>query len=340
MEVSFTLLGERRVIHKVVEETYDAHQTLPETRSQGAFTEGLVSAGQVYANSEPMPQICKPLRGVCESDSDCLPLGAKVQVLGSDGQPRHVAVEELRGDEHVLCLDHLTSAGHFVPLQSISVDPGPSVWSRVTLEDGTSLELTADHPIRGKGWPSKVAADLQPGVDSLVVAKTQPQTVKNVVSINDARGRVSLSIVQAFRFSLFVHYPEALDTAVAVEFANFENIHLHTRGACLDVQTEEFTDQTSVARTAPPDLCQEHAASSTERFSLGTTEHIDGHCPRPCRFQFNHQRKPLLYGPCKNGRSCAFCHDLHSDECMRWVRRHGQRAKPEGTQPHNAYIEL
>jgi hypothetical protein len=98
---------------------------------------------------------------------------------------------------------------------------GRVVWTSVTLADGTSLKVTADHPVqpvppdaeaRGKLGPWNMsepiqAGQLKPGVDHLLVLKVSPVEVQSSVLHEEVGNRIALSIQQPERHTIFVASP-------------------------------------------------------------------------------------------------------------------------------------
>jgi hypothetical protein len=97
----------------------------------------------------------------------------------------------------------------YAEILDVRTESGTTEWVTVLLEDGTSLEMTSNHPVQpllDKGIPEAVrATDLRPGSDHLMVFKTMPMLVQEVaVSSSESEERVFLTLRQPERHSLFV----------------------------------------------------------------------------------------------------------------------------------------
>jgi len=144
---------------------------------------------------------------------NCLSTQASVWV---EGEPLPRQLGQIRPGDRILCYDRL--GGHLKHAIVSQVDEvaGPAVWNKVVLVDGTTMELTADHPVQpvpakveGYGFgpwnlESRVQArDLRPGLDSLLVLKVMPILVQSVERCELATTRVALSVQQPERHAIF-----------------------------------------------------------------------------------------------------------------------------------------
>eukprot|EP00927_Polykrikos_kofoidii_P027003 TRINITY_DN23917_c0_g1_i1.p1 TRINITY_DN23917_c0_g1~~TRINITY_DN23917_c0_g1_i1.p1 ORF type:complete len:745 (-),score=110.02 TRINITY_DN23917_c0_g1_i1:154-2364(-) len=184
---------------------------------------------------------------VCTTSSfcqgaDCLPPESLAWI---EGYALPQPVEHLVPGQRVLCFDHL--GGHLkyaaVVEATIRKASEPADWAHVTLIDGTTVQLTADHPVKpvrsaaGQRRPAGPLCDelsvtharnLRPGVDSLMVLKLVPEQVSTVELVMETRSRVFLTVEQQERHAIFVagssdnieHASRSLLRPVAVESAN------------------------------------------------------------------------------------------------------------------------
>eukprot|EP00930_Biecheleria_cincta_P050915 TRINITY_DN36088_c0_g1_i1.p1 TRINITY_DN36088_c0_g1~~TRINITY_DN36088_c0_g1_i1.p1 ORF type:complete len:197 (+),score=31.49 TRINITY_DN36088_c0_g1_i1:56-646(+) len=77
-----------------------------------------------------------------------------------------------------------------------------------------------------------------------------------------------------------------------------------------------------------------------EDWPRGSAGHLTGRC-QPCRFQFNNHTDPEKFQPCNNGNDCEFCHEQHSAEYMRLIKREAKtRTRKAKSQEKLAAREL
>jgi len=167
----------------------------------------------------PLPALAPP--ALCNgSGGDCLPAASAVRVEGR-GAPLTADAVEL--GQRVLCYDHLSGGLKYVEVIDASIrheNTEPDI-VEVTLEDGSQVQMTSDHPvfaqdatvaaIRG-GLPKAErpvrAADLDPQKHRLVVLKVVPLAVQSVRRPSPPPEGlpkvVSLSVRQPQRHSLLV----------------------------------------------------------------------------------------------------------------------------------------
>jgi hypothetical protein len=153
---------------------------------------------------------------VCSSGGDCLPHNAKVWVEGS---MLPTPLMQLKTGNRILCYDRLSGNLKHSEISSLEVKEGDTQWSMVSLADGTKLQMTSDHPVQPDrpsmagsviGWPAPVrAGDLQPERDSLTVLKIVSVPVDSVRHVTESGPKVSLSVQQPLRHSIFVAGQEA-----------------------------------------------------------------------------------------------------------------------------------
>eukprot|EP00928_Gymnodinium_smaydae_P071697 TRINITY_DN55202_c0_g1_i1.p1 TRINITY_DN55202_c0_g1~~TRINITY_DN55202_c0_g1_i1.p1 ORF type:complete len:761 (+),score=65.70 TRINITY_DN55202_c0_g1_i1:32-2314(+) len=207
----------------------------PECTSESASSysvsmcRGYSSAQPASRNGAPSvksaPAAPFPLLPSLKPSGECLPLGAGVWVEGH-GLPQ--AVEAILPGQRILCYDRLAMCTKYVDVLEANVLEGQTSWVVVDLADGTSLTLTADHPVHPRpsegvlSSPSSfslpvAAANLRPGLDSLMTLRTDFIGVSRVHRIDTnaskepsaSRGmtldeRVAISVKQPERFEVLV----------------------------------------------------------------------------------------------------------------------------------------
>jgi hypothetical protein len=143
----------------------------------------------------------------CEAGDDCLRPDSMAWV---EGFPLPQPLTSLRAGQKILCHDSLSKGLKYAEILSLRKEMGATDWVTVSLEDGTSLQMTANHPVQpllGKGPPGAVRAkDLRPGNDHLMVLKTLPILVQEVSSVckNAPENRMFLTLRQPERHSPFI----------------------------------------------------------------------------------------------------------------------------------------
>jgi len=151
------------------------------------------------------------------SGSACLPLDAHVW---EEGHCTPQPVGSLRSTSQVLCYDEWTGQVKYVEVFHVeSSTAQQSSWISVTLEDGCSQQMTANHPIHpyvaGKPYPTIPAESLRPGLHCLPVLKLVLVPVSSVVrccnSDAEEAGRisrqskqVSVAVSEPNRFSILI----------------------------------------------------------------------------------------------------------------------------------------
>ncbi|CAK8995455.1 unnamed protein product [Durusdinium trenchii] len=136
---------------------------------------------------------------------DCLPLTAKVYL---EGRPAAVPASQLEVGDRLLCYDHLAGSIRFVDVNDCGVVSGECEWSHITMADGTSVSVTAEHPVRvvgevdsdgrgafGLGGGQVVnAGQLRPEKDMLKILRlgAVPVQTMHLKSSQEPRVRVNL----------------------------------------------------------------------------------------------------------------------------------------------------
>uniref|UniRef100_A0A7S0AA91 Hint domain-containing protein n=1 Tax=Pyrodinium bahamense TaxID=73915 RepID=A0A7S0AA91_9DINO len=131
-----------------------------------------------------------------------------------EGEPLPVAVASVRAGQRVLCYDRLGRGVRYSDILAVEVAAsGAAQWVEVLLEDGTRLEMTADHPVHlaqqnHHGHFVACANELRPGTDGLFVLKVAPMAVKSVVPAESASPtRVALCVGQPDRHAILAAAP-------------------------------------------------------------------------------------------------------------------------------------
>jgi len=153
---------------------------------------------------------------------DCLPANAVVWVEGEQ-VPRELS--QVVPGQRVLCSDSLTGGMKYAEvLTSRLLESQDIDWVAVALEDGTSLTMTADHPVMPVSatkevWEPNVTRDsrpflavpasrLEPGKHAIYVLKLLPVPVLRVDSAGASeavpQARVNLTVRQPERHAVFV----------------------------------------------------------------------------------------------------------------------------------------
>ena len=160
---------------------------------------------------------------------DCLPMDAKVYL---EGRPSAVSASQLQVGDRLLCYDHLAGSIRFVDVNDCGMVSGDCEWSHITMADGTSLSVTAEHPVRvvgevdrdgrgafGLGGGQVVhAGQLRPEKDMLKILRLGAVPIQTMQVQSSAEARVRVNLHQSWRHSLFCSQGSGAEmTAVAVE---------------------------------------------------------------------------------------------------------------------------
>jgi len=144
-------------------------------------------------------------------EDDCL---LPDSVAWVEGQPMPQPLSTLISGQKVLCHDNVSKGLKYAEILDVKTESGTAKWVSVVLEDGTSLQMTANHPVQPltgshSGAMGAVRAmDLCPGSDYLMVLKTMPVLVQEVEAGEaESEDRVFLTLRQPQRHSLFVASP-------------------------------------------------------------------------------------------------------------------------------------
>jgi len=162
---------------------------------------------------QPPPEVCSLSDG-----GDCLPFDALVWV---EGQALPQCVCDVQTGQKVLCHDNIVGNLKFVSLLQAETKANSEIeWVRVTLADGTTMRMTSDHLMLSQAHQKEGldfgvvdtgpvrAADLKPGIDSVMVLRVMPVDVENVEaglkSDDCGTQRTSIVVQQPERHSIFV----------------------------------------------------------------------------------------------------------------------------------------
>jgi hypothetical protein len=205
--------------------------------------------------------------GACE---DCLRPDCVAWV---EGQSLPVAVSTIKPGQRVLCHDNLARGLKYAEVTDVLIQSGSAEWVTVVLEDGTHLEMTANHPtqpLANDGERSIVrSGDLRPGLDHLMVLKTCPVLVKEVIhqgvsqeSDNEQvciKDRCFLTLRQPERHALFVAPPP--DTMSGMPGVNTmavgsadakpieQNLRLNVRNTFFDTDDPDMDREAGLPRS-------------------------------------------------------------------------------------------
>jgi len=135
----------------------------------GCATKSAVSAPTVV---QQPAQICSVNQTFCSGNS-CLPDVAEVW---KEGHSVPTSIMEVAPGDRVLCLDEWAGTVGYIPVTAVHIsDAHQTSWLMVILEDGSTQQMTADHPVypHAHGQPCQCsrACDLKPGYHTLPVLK-------------------------------------------------------------------------------------------------------------------------------------------------------------------------
>eukprot|EP00931_Biecheleriopsis_adriatica_P047034 TRINITY_DN27089_c0_g1_i6.p1 TRINITY_DN27089_c0_g1~~TRINITY_DN27089_c0_g1_i6.p1 ORF type:complete len:710 (+),score=70.58 TRINITY_DN27089_c0_g1_i6:203-2131(+) len=143
---------------------------------------------------------------------DCLPEHYRVQAIGS---AELVELCKLQVGSKVLCYDNVLKGTAHIEVTEVEVsdpkgDREADEWITVQLSDGTSLDMTGDHPVFAQRHGNMVvdailAKDLLPGEHSLTSTRIVQLGVKNVRKWKDcSERRVRFCVKNNERYAVFV----------------------------------------------------------------------------------------------------------------------------------------
>jgi len=199
------------------------------------------------------------LAGRCD---DCLRPDC---VAWLEGNPLPQPLGELKVGQRVLCHDHLTHGMKYAEITNVVIEAGSAEWVKVVLEDGTALEMTANHPtqpasVRGQNGICP-AGQLQAGKDYLMVLKTMPVLVKEVQKLiqeplegeKKADERVFLTLKQPERHAVFVAARDSAGGIAEVHTIAVGSADVQSRSKRVTVKNTflEITEGSANAQVSP-----------------------------------------------------------------------------------------
>jgi len=226
--------------------------------------ESPIKFGKDQQNSEPnsapavLAQSFMKQVAVCEASSgDCLPPDAVVWV---EEKAMPMPLLDVQPGDKVMCYDRLSMCMKYAKVTSKKVQDSEVTWVTLVLADGSSMLMTADHPVhRDSGKESQKkhaikAAKLRPGKDSIMVLKMVPIYVEKVLPMaskepETPHTRVTLSVQHEERHSIFVGAP-GQNPCIAVGSAGVDA--LSCRSSELDSVHEKITVKNTFVHTHEP----------------------------------------------------------------------------------------
>lgn len=184
-------------------------------------------------------------------EGDCLPLDGLVWVQG-DRMPR--CVSSLSQGDNVLCHDSIFGGLSYSSIVNLQVkETGHVHWVKVGLKDGTSLQVTADHPMRPVDQQRVVhASKLKPNHHKIMVMKLVPVAVESVTPCVRAAARGSVEVHQPARFTPLVRDP-GNPHLMAVGSTDHYIPDVSTKRTFVDIGNDSHRIQRS--NSAPDVLC-------------------------------------------------------------------------------------
>lgn len=206
------------------------------------------------------PRLLSPC---CEGD--CL---RPDSVAWVEGQALPQPLKTMKPGQKVLCHDSLSNGLKYTEVLNVHTEAGKSNWVDVTLEDGTSLQMTSNHPVQPITGNASVGAvraiDLSPGSDYIMVMKTMPVLVQKVVNgvSAECQERVFLTLHQPERHSLFVAAPPGAEGAgltavqtMAVGSADARpHYDLTAKNTFINIEEQGQPRTLKRSNSAPPDV--------------------------------------------------------------------------------------
>lgn len=234
-----------------------------------------------FCLSEQGPQLCE--------SGDCIPKHYLVQT--PDGAQE---VGSLSVGQQILCLDNLTAMQRFAEVADIQTSrrhPDTPV-AKVTLEDGSSVEATLDHPMPARlsqgsstEWQAIPAGRLQPGLHNLVCMKQVSLGIASVKfeaqdDIEPEESFTALSVRQPDRFGILMSRPGTTSMIAVGSFCMQNRIMVRQKNTFLECNLEnEYGKPLQLKRSMScPELqgtfsrhfCGESPSSSTSKSPVGS----------------------------------------------------------------------
>eukprot|EP00931_Biecheleriopsis_adriatica_P060573 TRINITY_DN3638_c0_g1_i8.p1 TRINITY_DN3638_c0_g1~~TRINITY_DN3638_c0_g1_i8.p1 ORF type:complete len:720 (-),score=99.74 TRINITY_DN3638_c0_g1_i8:249-2354(-) len=262
----------------------------------------------------------------CHLSGDCVPEDYLVQTSQTSVPQK---IKDVSVGQEVLCYDLIMGSPCFVELTGteLSERQPPSKLVLVTLEDGTVMEMTPDHPVSvGAGIESQkqvhAAGKLQAGFHSLTCLKAVELTVKDVQEITNKATSpvVSLYVQNASRYNILMSPPRDLSFGsplVALGAANATQQTIRWKGTFLDIDFESEASSLHEARLQKanswhylteiplPPVPPVPAVPRVEGVH-NCARALRGDICRICRFWTKGKQG---FGPgCSKGVNCDLCH--------------------------------
>eukprot|EP00928_Gymnodinium_smaydae_P090813 TRINITY_DN7453_c1_g1_i1.p1 TRINITY_DN7453_c1_g1~~TRINITY_DN7453_c1_g1_i1.p1 ORF type:complete len:837 (+),score=71.34 TRINITY_DN7453_c1_g1_i1:56-2566(+) len=266
-------------------------ETLREDYPQLVFEDdhSCASAAKVSNGSAPavMEGTCRH-SGLDRSESsqtctqnDCL---SPTSLVWVEGAAMPWAVSDLSAGQRILCFDHLGGTLKHTEVIEVSQNYGPTTWADVVLADGTTLTVTADHPMHvrnvksdratcwGGGATYKMRAQDLSSDMRLHVLKVEEVAVQSVTLRTEISSSVAVSVHQPSRHTLFVgskrQYGSVQALAIGSVSTPFDDgVHIQHRNTFLNVEEtrDEYSRESSRAESSPAILYgKEMSARSLE----------------------------------------------------------------------------
>lgn len=225
-------------------------------------------APSLHSAPAALPCFLPPGQALGQGPGNCLRLDSLVFVEGST---LPVKVQEVKANQSVLCYDNLSKCMKYTEVANTQVLNGPAAWVCVALADGTSLEMTSDHPVQrsavagSRSGDTVCAGDLKPGADAATVLRMVPVPVVSVTPCQEQvapseDNRVALTLRQPERHSVFVAGKgDTVSATMAVGSANAavararQQLQVKHTFFCLE-EDEDYFVPFRRSLSAPPEL--------------------------------------------------------------------------------------
>eukprot|EP00931_Biecheleriopsis_adriatica_P074120 TRINITY_DN48256_c0_g1_i1.p1 TRINITY_DN48256_c0_g1~~TRINITY_DN48256_c0_g1_i1.p1 ORF type:complete len:607 (-),score=54.41 TRINITY_DN48256_c0_g1_i1:120-1940(-) len=290
------------------------------------------------------------------TSGDCIPESCHVLLEGSADT---VAASSLRAGDRLLCRDALTEDLKYIPIQELHFEePTIQTCRIITLKDGTSMVMTADHPVSARRSSSLYecympAGDLVPKEHLIkCYRQVELEVQSNELSVDRHRRLVSVTVEHGQRYHILAADSNAASTVAGalpktlpVGSADAVMLDLKTWSlpATLNEQglRRSQSDSGIVGQWTyeePPSQTFSHGDSaelsshsgSLNRISVGTKKHAKGIWTEsnpggciPCKFQARSTG-------CYAGVACPMCHSPDHDNLSYGQRNRLQRSIARG----------
>lgn len=244
---------------------------------------------------------------------DCLQEDDTVWTLDC---PQPIPVKQVVKGQQVLCYDHLSKGLRHAEVLNVAKHTDSAQWATITLADGTSIRVTADHPFLTEapatlrstcGQLPVPAGELKPHFSKVLVMKLVPIDVQSVeldrLEELKEQTRIAIDIQQPARHSVFVSRSgQVPESAIAVGGSNLDimsqQYYMQSRKTFLDIcatrptlrRTNSSPGSLENARRAP--IAESGSASkstSTPSTLSSTTNSVDA----DATFRIGPQLRPV-----------------------------------------------